>query len=124
MPCTRLYVDPTETLTGQGREKILVSNGEVVGLVLRFLSKVLWMSVDLPTFISSSIGMLGREYLGIGSDMSRRRFPKNDVTGSYSEVTKKRFLSWCIVRDIFAQNLLQKDELVPQLNRSTRNALC
>ena len=28
MSCTRLYVDPTETLTGQGRKRILARNGQ------------------------------------------------------------------------------------------------
>ena len=40
MSCTRLYVDPTETLTSQGRKMILVINGQscrYCSIVLVFL---------------------------------------------------------------------------------------
>ena len=74
------------------------------------------MSADLQTFVSSSIGMLGSNYLGVGSDLSQRRFPKEDLTDGHVEVTKNDFLSLCIARDIFLQNLLQKDKTLPSLN--------
>ena len=61
-----------------------------------FPLKVLWMSADLRTLFSSSIVMLGIYYLGVGLDMSQRRFPKDDVTDGHDEVTKMNDFYCCI----------------------------
>ena len=45
------------------------------------------MSAALQASVSMSIGMLRILHLGVGSDISQRRFPKDDVTGVHGEVT-------------------------------------
>ena len=45
------------------------------------------MSAALQAMVYMSIGMLIRLHLGVGLDISQRRFPKDDVTGCHGEVT-------------------------------------
>ena len=66
------------------------------------------MSAALQAIVSTSIGMLRRLHLGVGSDNSQRRFPKDDVLGCHGEVIWNWwFLSRYITREICSQNLLQ-----------------
>ena len=46
--------------------------------------------------------MLGILCLGVGSDMSQRKFPKDDVTDGYGEVTQKNDFYHGVSRGIFA----------------------
>ena len=45
------------------------------------------MSDALQDIVYISIGMLSILHLGVGLDISLRRFPKDDVTGCHDEVT-------------------------------------
>ena len=50
-------------------------------------SKVPWMFAALRNFVSVSIGILIRLQLGVGLDLSCRRFPKYYVIDGYGKVT-------------------------------------
>ena len=74
------------------------------------------MSADLRCFDFLVNRHVRKIVLGCWLGSESKKVSKDDGTDDHSEVTKKRYLSRCIARDICAQSLLQKSGPLPQLN--------